>query len=210
MLLITMTSHPFSSELCYSKVNGSNWKKRKAFWRAWNCDLSGILSLQELDAFQENCPLLWEADGRRVFYTSPALSPAALAALSSWHTKTWAQDLGTSILNVKEKEGGVHVGSETWRRRNCRWWCHNQCIQWLLIQRHKGWVHLCHEPAKDLWTKMVSEWTSVSWKTVSLVQVRRKRSSYSIFWLKNRAWLDTGEKLGWYLLSGKVTTEKKC
>lgn len=117
-----MTSCSFSSELSYSNMNGSNGNRGKAFWRAWNCDLSGIFSLQESDGCQEKCPLLWEADGRSVSSTSPALPPAAPEALSPWQMKTRAQDLGTSILNVKEREGGVHLGSQTWRRRNRSWW----------------------------------------------------------------------------------------
>jgi len=65
--------------------------------------------------------LLWEADGRSISSTSPALPPAAPEALSSWQMKTRAHDLGKSILNVKQMEGGVHLGSQTWRIRNCSW-----------------------------------------------------------------------------------------
>lgn len=48
-----------------------------------------------------------------IFSTSPALTPAASEALSSWQMKTRAQDLAISILNVNKREGGIHLGAKT-------------------------------------------------------------------------------------------------
>lgn len=136
-------------------------KKKKSFqntlfclWLFWHIQLAGAGWLLGETPLVLGCG--WKKDSFRK--TSPDTSSCSSSELSE-NRENRALDMGISMMNVQEMEGGVYLGRQTWRNRKYMVKSGHQCTWWLLIPWLRCWVHDCWKTVKDL-PRVVPEWTS--------------------------------------------------